>query len=257
MNRADMTKTGEPPFSRVSTTATGLLVIGTEHNCGKTVLITGLAAALKNQGFSVQAIKPVFMGAKKKADAELSFMSSIAQTPANYPHQHLDKPGRLNSPSWQQAILLSRQKAELTLIELPGSPATPVSIDDENSIFWKDTAQLAMEFNLPCLIVGKHTDDALEKLILACTYLKAQGLDIIALATVETEPGQGASFERMTRAEVELALSARTSVQYAGCIKYSPSISVQNGNQGNLIKMTEAGIDLLVLIKELNLNVPV
>jgi dethiobiotin synthetase len=243
-------------------TATGLLLIGTERGCGKTVFLTGLAATLKEQGFSVNAIKPIQLGLKETPDAELTFISSVTRTPINYSTQYLPSSGKLNLPSLKQAVLFSHDKAQLTLIELPGSCAAPICIDEEktdddkSSAFWKDACDLAKEFNLPCLIVAKHAEDALEKLILASTYLKAHKLTVIALATVETEANLGSAFERMTRAEVELALFARTQVNYIGCVKYSPSISVPRGAQGNLIKMTLAGIDLLVLIKELNLAVP-
>jgi len=81
-------------------------------------------------------------------------------------------------------------------------------------------------------------------------------LPITGMVTVETQADEGKVLEsKLTRTEVALLLASRTSVPYLGCLKFSPSISVPRVNQGNLIKVISEGVDLLLILKSLNLNV--
>ncbi|MCP6756421.1 hypothetical protein NL533_32840, partial [Klebsiella pneumoniae] len=70
----------------------GLVILGTESGCGKTVFMAGLAATLREQGFDTRAMKPLVLGAKQVAQAELSFISSIAHTPMGYHQIFIEKP---------------------------------------------------------------------------------------------------------------------------------------------------------------------
>ncbi|MGH9550767.1 MAG: hypothetical protein ACRD3W_15405, partial [Terriglobales bacterium] len=80
---------------------------------------------------------------------------------------------------------------------------------------------------------------------------------VIGLITVETVHESGLELEaKTTRADFTIGLYTRTRVPYLGCVKFSQSISVPRVNQGNVIKQTENGIDLLLLMKALNVQVP-
>jgi dethiobiotin synthetase len=236
----------------------GLTILGTEFGCGKTTLITGLTALLNEQGFQARAIKPVVLG---NWQAELSFISTITRIPLDYNPELLETGIGLNSTSWRNSSIAKGKPCELTLIELPGSCSTPLIYDSQLPMSiksgWWDCCDLALQYGYPCLLVARHNSRMLEKLSVHSSYIKSKGLNLIGLITVEVSEGQGTTLqEHLTRTQTELLLLTRTQIPYLGCIKYSPSISVAQGNQGNLIKLTSTGLELLGLMKALNLKIP-
>ena len=238
----------------------GLIILGTESGCGKTVFMSGLAAALREEGFATQATKPIVLGAKQSAQSELSFISSVTHTPMGYHQVFIETSVAPDDTTWLNAISQSRSKSILTFFELPGSCATPIGFDCDSTSLpsWRDSADIAGQLDMPCILVAKHGSDAIEKLVLSAYYLTMKNVYILGLATVETTPGLGQEFEaRMKRDDFGMAVFCRTGAPYLGCIKYSPSISVPRVNQGNLIKLTSGGLDVLTVLKALNLTVSV
>lgn len=236
--------------------ASGVAVIGTEAGCGKTVFTTGVAAALREQGFPTRAIKPFVIGTRQSAEAELSFMSSISRTPLNYQTALIEKPSSVPEAYWQNAVMLAASRQYLTFVELPGAASTPINYVESHigtvSPSWKDAADFAIELNLPVILVGKHNHELFEKVTLAINYLKSRGARLVGVATVETAEYQKPQEFKLTRADLELGLNSRFQTHYLGLINYSPSISVPRVNQGNLIKMTSQGIDMLLILRALN-----
>jgi len=240
--------------------APGLTILGTEFGCGKTTLMCGLSALLREQGFKVGATKPIFVGANSEREAERAFISSLSRTPANSLSIAIERGTTITNRQWLQAVKAGAAGSEFTIVETPGGLATPLTFDpnaERAQFYWRDSADLAKEYGFPCLLVAKHSEDAIEKLSLGASFARTKALNLLGLATVETGPNLGRKFEIMlSRDKVELALHTVTGVPYLGCIKYSESISVNNINQGNLIKMTAGGIELLSILKALNLRVP-
>ncbi len=244
----------------------GLLIAGCEPACGKTVLLTGLAATLREEGFAVRAIKPLCLGSRRQAEPELAFISSISQTPLTYPVRGLDAGEPLNAFQWNETLRTAKAGTEPTLVELPGACATPIRRDGADGR-WLDTGDLARALGLPCLLVAKESPNAMEQLILNATYLIAASLvNVIGLVTVETSEAKsnytsdhqcGGPAQLISNEMRAIALRERTGVPYLGCLRYSPSISVERVNQGNLIKTTSAGLDLLPIIKTLNFRLSV
>jgi dethiobiotin synthetase len=239
----------------------GLTILGTEFGCGKTVLTTGLAALLNQQGFQAQAIKPIVSGSQTSWQAELSFISTITGTPLDYLPVLVEPGVGITTNSWRKIIVNKKVSSGPVLLELPGSCATPLIFDTQlpNAIdcAWWDSCDLAASFGYPCILVAKHNEEMMEKLSICSQYIKAKALKLIGLISVEVSPRYGGSLEeRLTRTQTEILLQTRTQIPYLGCIKYSPSISVPLVKQGNLIKLTSAGLELLGLIKALNLKVP-
>ena len=77
---------GAPPSAKTRKRGpVGLAILGTEPGCGKTVLTTGLAATLQEEGFAARAVKPICLCGRQEAQAELSFISSISKTQLTYP----------------------------------------------------------------------------------------------------------------------------------------------------------------------------
>ncbi len=235
--------------------AFGVVVIGTEAGCGKTIFMTGLSAALREEGFPTRAIKPFVLGSRRDAESELAFISSITHTPVNYPIVIIEKPTSVQESNWQQAAMLTTSKQHLTFVEMPGSAATPLAYEltgtDTVGSTWKDSADFACDLGLPCILIAKHNKDALEKIMLAATFLKSRDARLVGIGTVETSEYGGANELKMTKSELELAILNNTNSHYLGAIEYSPSISVPRVNQGNLIKVTSAGVDLLHVLRSL------
>lgn len=233
----------------------GMVVLGSGPASGKTVVMTGLTCMLQEEGFESRALKPICIGDKKASEIELSFISSISHTPLTYPVQYIDKPGQLTSFGWEAALRTLVSTRETTLVELPGSTATPLMQANDT---WKDAADLALELDWPCLVVASIAEDLIEKLLLNTVYLLARGLPLIGLVIVQTTPEH--SFQSslgLSSDTLALALFERTRVPLIGCLSYSPSISVPKVNQGNLIKTTSCAIDLLPIIEALNLRLSV
>jgi dethiobiotin synthetase len=239
----------------------GLTILGTEFGCGKTVLITGLAALLNEQGFQAEAIKPVVCGPQQAWQTELSFISTITHMPLDY-QPIVFRPGvGMDRNSWRKATHAKRRSSKLTLVETPGSCGTPLIFEEQltnaQGSAWQDSCDLALEIGFPCILVAKHNEELLEKLSVCSQFIKAKALELIGLITVEVTEGEGGKLEELlTRTQIELLLLGKTQIPYLGCIKYSPSISVPHVKQGNLIKSTSAGLELLGMIKALNLKVP-
>ncbi len=235
--------------------AYGVVIMGTEAGCGKTVFMTGLSAALREEGFPTRAIKPFVIGSRRDAENELAFIGAITHTPVNYPVNVIDKPTAVQEGSWQQAAMMTTSKQHLTFVEMPGSPATPIAYEQTAAgtlgSGWKDSAAFAGDLGLPCILVAKHNKDALEKIMLAVAHLKARDIRLVGVGTVETTECSPANELKLTKSELELAILNNTNAHYLGAIEFSPSISVPRVNQGNLIKNTSAGVDLLHVLRSL------
>ncbi len=236
----------------------GLTIVGTESGCGKTVFMTGLSALLRQQGVNVRAVKPICLGAKDRAESEISFICSISGTPRNYASVVISSAKNLTDAQWAHSLSVGLG-SELSLVETPGSCASPMSFEQSHvgtlAHAWKDTRDFARELGYPCIIVAHHNHEAIEKLVLAYSYMH-EFVKIAGMVTVETQANEGKQLEsKLTRSEVALLLASRTHAPYLGCLKFSPSISVPRVNQGNLVKITAEGIDLLLILKTLNLGV--
>lgn len=233
---------------------TGLTIIGSEAGCGKTAAMAGLARALRDQGVNLRAIKPLSIGPGDKLDRELSFISMVTGTPRNYGAVSVvDRD--MGDVYWSEALSLALSGGQFTMVETCGGSVTPICFETASpSVRWRDSRDLALELGFPCLVVARHNQDAIEKLILTHSYLSAAGLQVSGLLTVETVAGEGNVLEsRLTRSQLELLLASRINAPYLGAIKFSPSISVTRVNQGNLVKVLESGVDLLAFRRALNL----
>jgi dethiobiotin synthetase len=239
---------------------TGVCIVGTEPGCGKTVLMSGLAGVLGDYSGKVRAVKPVTYSRQQKSSPEYSFISNITRTPVDYPSIHLSFPPTLSQSEWDQIILTATANDAVTFIELPTTVATPLSFEKDgyNKLTheWYTTTDLIRSLGYPVILVSKHAPDALEKLSMSLNYLQSGGIQVLSLATVETNPLEAQSMDRyISKDDFELFMITGTGVPYLGCLRYSPSISVQDVSQGNLKRMVEECLDILVLRRSLKLPV--
>lgn len=229
----------------------GLLVIGTESGCGKTVVTTGLAACLAQEGFKIRAAKPLHLGNADSNQSELVFLSTIAHSPLTYQRYSLAESGLLNNQNWEQLLSFFHNASEALVVELPGGSATELG-----SANGQDTAGLAAELGWPCLLVGKVDSNCLEKMVLNCHYLQSRQVNVLGQVMVfNNAEAELPAHHRWANANLDLVLAQRCGVPYLGSVAYSPSINVGLVSQGNLIKNISASLDLLPLIKSLNLPV--
>ncbi len=250
----------------------GIAIAGCEPGCGKTVVATGLAGTLLEEGFQFRALKPVCLCRRQDAESELRFISTISHTPLAYPVQYVNGQQGLGRFAWDEAVRAIASGVEPVIVELPGSCASPLCRDGSGAN-WRDSADLAGELGLPAILVAREGPSAVEKLVVNAAYLASRHVQVIGLVTCEVSqpaapgragawsagsgPDTGAPGWSLRPEAVALALQERTGVPYLGCLKFSQSISVPKVNQGNLIKTTSGCLDLLPIIKTLNLRISV
>lgn len=231
----------------------GLIIAGTQPGCGKTVLTTGIAATLLEEGLKVRAIKPICLGSQKESESEYAFLTTLAKTPLSYSVQFAERPGSLKPSQLQAAVRAAISGTDPVIVELPGSTATPLSLMEGNG--WQDSTDFAKELNWPVVLVAKLAADSFELLAIHANYLLERGIELLGVATIMTEADAKPPVAVHHSLAWEMALSEKIRSPYLGCLKHSQSISVQKVNQGNLIKTTSDTLDLLPIIKAISLRV--
>lgn len=244
------------------TAAHGMLFLGTEPACGKTTVMTGLAAVLHDYDVPVRAIKPLGIGAHKKGSAEMSFMSIISKSAIDYPLQSLNYPPSMTESEWKELVLtgIGNKSESFSLIEIPGTPATPINFlrDEDGQLTheWSTMADLAAAFGMPSILVASHCIDSLERIELSMTYLESKNLSVSGIVTVETNKNEGQALDdRMHFHDFELMLKNRFRTEYLGKLNFSPVVSVPKITQGNLKKCIENDLDLLEFRRHLEIAV--
>lgn len=238
----------------------GLIFVGVEPGCGKTTVMTGLAAVMNDYGACVRAIKPVGIGPHARDSAEMSFMSIISKTAIDYPLLSLKFPPVILDSEWKELILTGTRADCFTFIELPGICSTPISFPRDAggglSHSHVTIANLIKAYNLPCVLSASYSIDALERIELSLSYLKEFKIEVSAIVTVETNRQMGLALdERMYAHDFELILGNRYGLPYLGKLSHSSAISVQSVSQGNLKKCIEQDLDLLALRRFVQLPV--
>ncbi|MBX9879439.1 MAG: dethiobiotin synthase [Candidatus Obscuribacterales bacterium] len=239
------------------TNPSGLIIAGTGSGCGKTVLATGIAATLQEEGLKLRAIKPISLGTAHEAKPEYAFLATIANTPLDYQVQFADKPGALKPSQFQSAVKTAISGTDPVVVELPGSSATPLCLSEGTGNGWQDSADFARELNWPVILVSKLTSDSFEQLALHATYMINKGVELLGVATVMTEADCKAPAAVHHSLSWEMALAEKIRSPYLGCLAHSQSISIAKTNQGNLIRTTSDALDLLPIIKAISLRVAI
>lgn len=231
--------------------ASGIVVTGTHAQCGKTVACSGLTAVLWQLGFKVQPVKPFVFAEietvctnrdgdyfKQVMPYELPCMSTVI-------HQ---TPWQLSEKEWQLLIRQCKNNAYPFLLETPGSLASGIQYTQS---VMKDATDLAAQLEVPLLLVTTKTADLPARLIPALSYCQQKSVSLAGWIAVETEPCLPPYWDE------ELAyLRYHHNIPFLGTIEYSPSISVPILQQGNIVRQTEMGVDLLPLQQSLNLTIP-
>jgi dethiobiotin synthetase len=218
----------------------GLLVLGTEAGCGKTALITGLAASLNEAGLRVQALKPLEFctDVSFHKGRDQAYLNKITQQYMQVETLHAASPWEVTPVLWNRMIEHCKSLQYPCLLEGVGSVATPWQISNGEIV---DGVDVALLLKLPVLLVAKADGNFLEKTRHALSFLQDRQATITGFIRVQTELTSQSSEEEA------LLISQHYSVPFLGELPYSPSISVQTLQQGNLIRLTQENIDLLPL----------
>ncbi len=225
----------------------GLLIVGTHPECGKTIATTGLCGAMIENGFRRQAIKPLEFApaGSLKQTLDQDFMNRVLR-PMQRPENLIFESFYENTNiEWKRLIHNIRSMTYPCIIESPGSYASPLSFDlnpDKDNTL-KDAVSLSKNLGTAILLVTEKSPQLLENMRAALSYLRSEESDLMGWISVETHQSSANSTPNW---ELESQYIVREGeVPYLGNIAYSPSIGITHGHQGNLIKQTQEGIDLL------------
>jgi dethiobiotin synthetase len=230
--------------------ARGLLVTGTHAQCGKTVVCAGLAGVFNSLGFTAQAIKPFSFQPEVtiRGGYEQAFFDRL-----NPPRQSIElcskpSPLKVTAQDWRQLQETCRKRVYPYLLESPGSVASSLHFVERE---FADSVDLAKALEIPMLLVTQKKPDLIGTMAPVFAYLWAKDATVIGWLAVESHPAQVPDWD-----EEVFFLRNHSDISYLGEIAYSPSISVEALQQGNLLRNTELGVDLLPIQQALNLLVP-
>jgi dethiobiotin synthetase len=241
---------GGSPSGRNPMDARGLIVTGTHPKCGKTIACAGLAGVLNELGFHAQAMKPLAFQPRVslRKGYEQAFFDRVIP-----PWQMVDvltaeAPRDVTPVSYQRLLEICRKRVYPYLLESPGNAATPIRFSPTELL---DSADLAQALGLQMLVVTSKQPDIIGALAPVFAYLWSRDAKVAGWLAVETSPVETPDWDN----EI-LYLRAQYDVPFLGEIPYSPSISVETLQQGNLLRSTEMGVDLLPIQQALELLLP-
>ena len=230
--------------------ARGLIVTGTHAKCGKTIACAGLAAVLHDLGFNAQALKPLAFQPKitLRRAYEQAFFDRVIPSMQVMDVLTAESPRGVSPIEYQRLIEICRKRVYPYLLETPGNIATPIRFSSQEVL---DAVDLAEMLGLPILVVTSKRKDLIGALAPGLAYLSRRDANVVGWMAVETEPTETPDWDYET-----LYLRTQYEFPFLGEILYSPSISVETLQQGNLQRLTEIGVDLLPIQQALDLLLP-
>jgi dethiobiotin synthetase len=227
----------------------GVLIVGTQPKCGKTVITAGLAAAMIEGGFQVQAIKPLefLPGISLMRGHDQIYLDKITRAMQHTDTIHAASCHDVSNIDWNRVTDVSRKTAFPVLLECPGTVAAPLRFTGDLVL---DVVDFAKALGISILLVTPKSDQLVGQMAAALAYLNERQADIMGWVGVETSTTKAPYWETES-----LYLSHQYRLHCLGVLPYSPSISVEGLQQGNLIRLTEMSIDLLPLQQALKLMV--
>ncbi|HEY9744668.1 MAG TPA: dethiobiotin synthase [Oculatellaceae cyanobacterium] len=241
MNRPSLPNAGRPQ---------GIVVAGTHPRCGKTVACAGLAGVLSQLGFRTQAAKPLVFTPKISLShsRDLLFFNRVLPPWSTFEPVWAESAHHVSVQDWQRILESCRKQPYGYILETPGLLASPLRYLPEG---FMDASDLAQALQNPLLLVTPKQPDIIAALAPAFAYCRLKNTPLLGWIAVETSPTEAPHWDTDV-----LSLTQQYQVPYLGKIAYSPSISVEACQQGNLLRMTEMGVDLLPIQQELQLLVP-
>lgn len=228
----------------------GIVVVGTHPHCGKTVACAGIAGAMAQLRFRIQAIKPLGFTPKLSITSakETFFFNKVLPPLEMADTVWTESAHQVTAKDWQRAMELCQRRVYSYILEAPGMLGSPVRYI-QGEVF--DASDWAQALQSPILIVTSKQPDVIANMGPAFSYLWRKNAQLLGWIAVETSSSNTPYWETDV-----LYLTQQYQVPYLGEISHSPSISVEACQQGNLIRTTEMGLDLLPIQQALQLLVP-
>lgn len=167
----------------------GFFVTGTDTGVGKTIIASGLAAVLKEQGLDVGVYKPFLSGVSREAaTSDTSLLKEMSQTSltheeitpfsykeplAPYMAAKLEGKSVLWEDVWQHWES-TRQKHEYFIVEGAGGISVPLG---EGFL----VSDLIKAMQLPLIIVARPNLGTVNHIFLTVAYAKSLGLNIAGI----------------------------------------------------------------------------
>jgi dethiobiotin synthetase len=226
----------------------GLLIVGADEGCGKTVVASGLAAAISETGFRVHAWKPLDFADSPagRPVSDQAFMNQVTQQMLPVETLYAPSAWDVTPVTWARWLEPCKNLQFPCLFEAPGQVASPWQI--QQGVI-TDACDVAHQLGLSVILVGAAGPQFLAKTREAMTYLFARKVHPKGFVRVSTQPGADAPHPADA-----LLISQTTGVPFLGDLPYSPSVSVPGLKQGNLIRLLGENIDLFPLQLEMGLK---
>ena len=220
----------------------GFFVTGTDTGVGKTVVAAGLARLLRQRQLRVGVLKPIETGYADPGErSDGAFLAEAAEldvrdvTPCFYPDPAapLVAARVARRPVDLQAVFSAfkqlQSQSDWMIVEGAGGLAVPITET-------MDMAGLALELNLPLLIIARPNLGTLNHTCLTLHYARARGLTVLGVVLSNTQPETDSLAERTNPAMLEELGQAPV----LGRVPYSPEIR----NPDNAARAVAAGLDL-------------
>lgn len=227
----------------------GIFIVGTSSNVGKTIITTCLIYAFRKRKIDAVPYKPVQCGAITEGekwlapDVELyrkvyntknieqlnSFLYEQRFSP-HFAAQLAERP--INPQVIKSNYDVLQEMHELVLVEGAGGLAVPL-IDEQYG-----TPELIKDLNIPIVIVTQATVGTLNATALTAHYAQSKGLDIkgIIVNGYPDEPTEGVKHN-------PVMIEKMTGIPVIGLVPQIENVEVRIGEEEVLEKLT-GGIDL-------------
>jgi len=221
-----------------------ILITGTDTGVGKTVVSAAIAWNLKQSGKRVAVMKPVQTGTDEDGLMDIEFVQKVIGTDCSVeevcPYRfHLPLAPLVAADLAGEIIDINKIKSafyglssrhDIVIVEGSGGLLVPIT----ETYFMSD---LAIDLGLGLIIVIRPSLGTLNHTLLTVEYARSRGLKILGIV-INNFPDNPTLAERMNP---ELLLKL-TGERILGVIHHDPEIRVEEGNIGNLIRISKSAL---------------
>ncbi len=220
----------------------GIFVTGTDTGVGKTIVTASIAWNLIQAGRKVGVLKPVQTGTIVSGPTDIEFVQSLfgEDSPLDVacPYMFPDPVAplvasmlsgeRIDIRSIEDSYSKLADQNDTVIVEGAGGLQVPILED----YFMSD---LAMDLNIPILIVTRPNLGTLNHTFLTLESAKRKGLDVvgIVISNYPWDPG----IPEQTNPELIISM---TGVNILGILPHDNSISVEKGDIGNIKELASS-----------------
>ena len=222
----------------------GIFVTGTDTGVGKTIVAAAIAWNLNRAGRRVGVMKPIQTGTVVSGPTDIEFVQKLIGEDGSLdyscPYMFPDPVAplvasmladeRIETGKIKNAHKKLKEDNDTVIVEGAGGLLVPIL----EHYFMSD---LALDLNIPILIVTRPNIGTLNHTLLTIEYAKRKGLEIagIVISNYPWYPG----LPEQTNPELILSM---TGVSILGILQNDNSISVEKGDIGNLRELAGTGL---------------